>query len=91
MGTVRQENAIYERRVLNAVLPAIQTLVLNATVTTPLYVRILVTNDTDVDVDNVTSYDLEDLKTIVDGLANGASDTGVVVAKDAQGVVSIST
>lgn len=91
MGTVRQENAINQRRIDNKVLPAVALLVSNSTIGTPLYVRIDIDDPTTVSVTDVSAYDFEDAKTIFDALANGASDTGVVFAKDSEGVKSIST
>lgn len=93
MALVREYNALNERKVLDrAVVPAVIGLVENATVGTAMWIRVLVTDPNTVSVTDATAaYDLNDLKTIVDGIANSGSDSGVVIAKDSNGVVSIST
>lgn len=92
MATVKEYNALNERKVRRQVMPAVEELVNNATVGTALWVRILVTDPNTVSVTNATTaYDLNDYKTIVDGISNSSSDTGVVIAKDSNGVVSVST
>ena len=93
MALVRDYNALNERKVIDReVVPAVIGLVNNATVGAAMWIRVLVTDQNTVTVADATAdYDLNDLKTIVDGIANGGSDTGVVIAKDSEGVVSIST
>ncbi len=92
MGLVRDENALYQRKVIAKYQPAVDLLVNKATVGTRLWISILVTDENTVTVtDQTAAYDLNDFKTLVDGIANNTSDTGVVVAKDSNGVVSVST
>ncbi len=92
MGTLREENALYERKTLAKALPAVERILMGATIGSRKWISVLITDENTVTVtDQTTAYDLNDLKTIVDGIANSGSDTGVVIAKDSNGVVSIST
>jgi hypothetical protein len=92
MGLLRDENALYQRKVTAKLQPAVDLLANQSTVGTRFWISVLITDENNVSVTDATAaYDLNDLKTIVDGISDDSSDAGVVIAKDSEGVVSIST
>ncbi len=89
MGLLRDENALYTRKAMAKIAPAVELIANASTIGTAFWVRVLITDENNVSVTDATAaYDLNDYKTKVDGVAN-SGNTSANIAKDANGVVSL--